>query len=63
MKATPEMRSFLSTIRAARRLAAVRAAERAFFEAFNASLEVDIELTDAINIGEAAAIDAMKDFL
>ena len=63
MKATTKMRSFIRTIRSTRRLAAAQAAERAFFEAYNASLEVDIEPADAIGIGEAAALDAMRNFI
>ena len=63
MKATPAMRSFIRTIRASCRPAAARAAERAFFDAYRASLEVDIEPGDAVGIGEAAAIDAMKVFI
>jgi len=63
MKATPKMRNFIQTVPSTLRNDAVRAADRAFFDAYNTSIEVDIDESEAIAIGEAAAIDTMKNFL
>jgi hypothetical protein len=63
MKATPKMRNFIQTVPSSLRHSAVRAADRAFFDAYNMSIEMDIDESEAIAIGEAAAIDTMKNFL